>query len=281
MLCATAAPTRHPPGEAHSLPAPAPLVPTFLAGPRSVTWAVDGSTATIASAGGRRLRRRSRAPFPTAAAPSHSLGVGDPSHKHWRLKLSPPVSLSPSPQLQPAQPLWTRVAKNAAGDTNALGDTTRHATARPPSTSPPAQARTTVDRINMLHVGQKNSLATLADSPKPVVFHSPLRLGTSSIGTSIGGVRATPIPTTSDPPLAARCKTPTPHSPLPTPHTPLPTPHSPHPTPHSLPLALNARERVTLIEEPSDGDGTSAARAAKRTVCGDRGLAAECGPRLL
>ena len=35
--CATAAPTRHPPGEAHSLPAPAPLVTTFAAGPLPAT----------------------------------------------------------------------------------------------------------------------------------------------------------------------------------------------------------------------------------------------------
>ena len=127
MFCATAAPTRHPPGAAHSLPAPAPLVTTFMASPRSMIRAVGGSSTTIAHGGERRLRRRSRAPFPTAPSRSHCLAVRDPSHKRRRLKFSSPVSLSPSLQLQPAQPLGISVAQNA------LGDTRRHATARPVS----------------------------------------------------------------------------------------------------------------------------------------------------
>ena len=95
-FCATAAPTRHPPGEAHSLHAPALLMTTFAAGPLPVSRA-----SKVAS---RRL----------AAHPIRT-----------RRPLSWPLSLSATPQLQPAQPLWSRVAQNASGDTR------RHATTRP------------------------------------------------------------------------------------------------------------------------------------------------------
>ena len=95
-FCATVAPTHHPPGEAHSLPAPAPLVTTFAAGPLPVNRASEVAA--------RRL----------AAHPIRT-----------RRPLSSPLSLSATPQLQPAQPLSTRVAKNASGDTR------RHATASP------------------------------------------------------------------------------------------------------------------------------------------------------
>lgn len=93
--CATAAPTRHPPGEAHSLPTPAPLVTTFASGPLPVNKASEVSW--------RRLT-------------AHSIRTSRP--------LSSPASLSATPQLQPAQPLWTRVAKDA------LGDTRRHQATR-------------------------------------------------------------------------------------------------------------------------------------------------------
>ncbi len=95
MFCATAAPTRYLPGETHFLPAPPPLVTTFAAGPLPANRASEVAA--------RRL-----------AAPT--MGTRRP--------LSSPLSLSATPQLQPAQPLSTRVAKNAAGDK------TRHATAR-------------------------------------------------------------------------------------------------------------------------------------------------------
>jgi hypothetical protein len=94
--CATAAPTRHPPGEALSLPALAPLVTTFAAGPLPANRASEASS--------RRL----------AAHPIR------PRHP-----LSSSLSPTSTPQLQPAQPLSTRVAKNAVGDTR------RHATPRP------------------------------------------------------------------------------------------------------------------------------------------------------
>ena len=93
--CATAAPMRHPPGEAHSLPAPAPLVTPFVAGPLPVNRASE-----VAS--------RCQAAHPMVT----------------RRPLSSPLSLSATPQLQPAQPLRDCVAKNASGDTR------RHATAR-------------------------------------------------------------------------------------------------------------------------------------------------------
>jgi hypothetical protein len=94
--CDAAAPTRRPPGEAHSLPAPAPLVTTFAAGPLSVN-----SVSEVAS---RRLA-------------AHAMGTRRP--------LSSPLSLSATPQLQPAQPLSTCVAQNASGDTR------RHTTHSP------------------------------------------------------------------------------------------------------------------------------------------------------
>jgi hypothetical protein len=111
MFCATAAPTRHPLGEAHSPPAtaPAPLVTTFAAGPLPAN-----------SASGVATRR-------PAAHTSRT-----------RRPLSSPLSLSATPQLQPAQPLWTRVAKNA------LGDTTRHATDPTAATG-----RAAVDQTNI------------------------------------------------------------------------------------------------------------------------------------
>jgi hypothetical protein len=93
-FCDTTAPTRHPPGEAHSLRAPAPLMTTFAAGPLPVSRASE-----VAS---RRLATPSSRP---------------------RHPLSPPLSLRATPQLQPAQPLRACVAKNASGDTR------RHATA--------------------------------------------------------------------------------------------------------------------------------------------------------
>ena len=120
MFCATAAPTRHPPGEAHSLPAPAPLVTTLASGPLPVNRASEVPS--------RRL----------AAHPIRT-----------RRPLSPSLSLSATPQLQPAQPLSTRVAKNASGDTR------RHATARPPLTSPSPSTHAAVDRTNNVHVCQK------------------------------------------------------------------------------------------------------------------------------
>ena len=82
-FCATAAPTHHLPGEAHSPSAPAPLVTMF---------AVD-----------RASEVASRRP---AAHPNRP-----------RRPLSSPLSPSATPQLQPAQPLWDRVAQNASGDT--------------------------------------------------------------------------------------------------------------------------------------------------------------------
>jgi len=95
-LCATAAPTHYPPGEAHSLPATAPLVTTFVAGPLPVNRASEVAARRLAT---------------------HPIGTRRP--------LSSPPSLSATPQLHPAQPLWARVAQNASGDTR------RHATARP------------------------------------------------------------------------------------------------------------------------------------------------------
>jgi hypothetical protein len=96
MFCATAAPTRYPPGEAHSLPAPASLVTTFASGPLPANRASE-----VAS---RRLA-------------AHSSRTRHP--------LSSPLSLSATPQLHPLNHFWTRVAKNAVGDTR------RHATASP------------------------------------------------------------------------------------------------------------------------------------------------------
>ncbi len=98
--CVTAAPTRYPPGEAHPLPAPAPLLTTFAAGSLPVNTASE-----VAS---RRLA-------------AHSTGARQP--------LSSPLSLpslSATPQLQPAQALSNCVAKNA------FGDTIRHGTESPP-----------------------------------------------------------------------------------------------------------------------------------------------------
>jgi hypothetical protein len=83
--CAAAAPTRHPAGEAHSPPAPAPLVTTFAAGP------LPANSASKVAA--RRL----------AAHPIRT-----------RRPLSPSLSLSATPQLPPPQPLSTRVAKNVS-----------------------------------------------------------------------------------------------------------------------------------------------------------------------
>ena len=86
--CAAAAPTHYPPGEAHSLPATAPLVTTFVAGPLPVNRASEAAS--------RRL----------AAHPIRT-----------RRPLSPFLSPSATPQLHLAQPLWARVAQNASGDT--------------------------------------------------------------------------------------------------------------------------------------------------------------------
>jgi hypothetical protein len=91
--CATAAPTRHPPGEAHSPSAPAPLVTTFVTGPLPVNRASEATSRRLAA---------------------HPIGTRRP--------LSSLLSLRSTPQLQPAQPLRDCVAKNASGDTR------RHAT---------------------------------------------------------------------------------------------------------------------------------------------------------
>ena len=88
ISCTTAAPTRHPPGEAHSLHAPALLMTTFAAGPLPVSRA-----SKVAS---RRLA-------------AHPICTRHP--------LSSPLSPSATPQLQPAQPLRACVAQNASGDT--------------------------------------------------------------------------------------------------------------------------------------------------------------------
>ena len=95
-FCATAAPTCHPSGEAHSLPATAPLVMMFATNPFPVNRASEAASRRLAA---------------------HPIGTRRP--------LSPFLSPSATPQLQPAQPLSTRVAKNAVGDTR------RHATPRP------------------------------------------------------------------------------------------------------------------------------------------------------
>ncbi len=118
--CATAAPTRHPPGEAHSPSTPAPLVTTFAAGPLPVNRASEVASRQLAA---------------------HPIRTRRP--------LSSPLSLTATPQLQPAQPLSTRVAKNASGDTK------RHTTARPPLTSPSPSTHAAVDRTNNVHVCQK------------------------------------------------------------------------------------------------------------------------------
>jgi hypothetical protein len=113
--CAAVAPTRYPPGEAHSLPAPAPLVTTFAAGPLSVTWASE-----VAS---RRLA---------------ALTIGT------RRLLSSSLSLPATPQLQTAQRLLNCVAKNA------FGDTIRHATESPRLGSA-TRHDATADQTDVLH----------------------------------------------------------------------------------------------------------------------------------
>jgi len=49
MFCATAAPMRHPPGEAHSLPAAKPLVTTFASRPLPVNRACETSSRRLAA----------------------------------------------------------------------------------------------------------------------------------------------------------------------------------------------------------------------------------------
>ncbi|QDT71558.1 hypothetical protein I41_07170 [Lacipirellula limnantheis] len=122
--------------------------------------APDGCRWRECSLCGRRLRRRFRIPFRAAIAASRRLGVGDPSHNGKKSELSSPLSLRATSQLQPAQPLWTRVAQNAPGDTrrHATGDT-RQATGDRRQATQPAAA---VDRINTVHVGQ-HQLADTAD----------------------------------------------------------------------------------------------------------------------
>jgi len=138
MPCAAAAPTRHPPGEAYSLLAPAPLVTTFAAGPLPVSRASE-----VAS---RRLA-------------AHTMGTRRP--------LSSPLSLSATPQLQPAQPLPTRVAKNA------IGDTTRHATdfALPLTASMVSTKSTPPELANKIDVAALATLANMADSRKTALLH--------------------------------------------------------------------------------------------------------------
>ena len=106
--CATATPTRHPPGEAHSLAAPASLMTTFAVGPLLVNRPSE-----VAS---RRL----------AAVTTGT-----------RRPLSSPLPLSATPQLQPAHPLSNCVAKNA------FGDTIRHATKSPRLDALPLSIRPT------------------------------------------------------------------------------------------------------------------------------------------
>lgn len=134
---------RHPPGEAHSLPAPAPLVKTFAAGPLPANRASE-----VAS---RRLA-------------THTIGTRRPLSSP--LSLSALLSQAAMPQLQPAQPLWTRVAQNASGDT------TRHATGfNLPLTASVVSTKPTAPKsANKIDVAVLAALAALATSPKPVVF---------------------------------------------------------------------------------------------------------------
>jgi hypothetical protein len=112
--CAAAAPTRYPPGEAHSLPAPAPLV-TAVAGEiahcvgMSFVGGDSDADAAFHSEPPSLLHAASGSETPPTTARNQTC--------------RPALSLPATPQLPSAQPLRARVAKNASGDTR------RHATA--------------------------------------------------------------------------------------------------------------------------------------------------------
>ncbi|BBO32590.1 hypothetical protein PLANPX_2202 [Lacipirellula parvula] len=145
ISCVTAAPTHHPPGEAHSLLAPASLVTKFAAGPLPVNRASEVAARRLAA-----------------------LNTGT------RRPPSPLLSLSATPQLQLAQPLSNCVAKNA------FGDTIRHATESPQLDAGPLPISPTFSTAH-----RSRSVAASATLPKEHLWEaSPTPISSTTTGRS-------------------------------------------------------------------------------------------------
>ncbi|QDT76234.1 hypothetical protein I41_54840 [Lacipirellula limnantheis] len=114
--CATAAPTRHPPGEAHAAPGALPPPATSIAAALAMNRAGEHVVGGVADAD---AAFHFLTPRPLHAA----AGSEPPPTKLSDQACRPTTARHTTSQLQPAQQLRPAVAQNASGDT------TRHATA--------------------------------------------------------------------------------------------------------------------------------------------------------